>query len=102
MNLAMYYSGNNVLFRKQGLTSAQIRTHIQNVMQLAEVKGIDVTTIDRAITLKDRYGYSYYDSLMLASALESGCEILFSEDMSGGQIIEGQLKIVNPFKVKAI
>jgi predicted nucleic acid-binding protein len=87
----------NVLFKKQGLTSADVWTHVQNVKQIAEVKDIDFATIGKAIALKGRYGYSYYDSLMIASALDSGCEVFFSEDMSGGQTIEGKLLIVNPF-----
>jgi len=41
--------------------------------------------------------HAYYDCLILASALESGCEILFSEDMANQQIIENRLKIVNLF-----
>jgi len=41
--------------------------------------------------------YSYYDSLMLASALEYGCEYFISEDLSSGQIIEKRMTILNPF-----
>jgi predicted nucleic acid-binding protein len=40
--------------------------------------------------------YSFYDSLIIAAALESGCRILYSEDLQRGQSIRG-LKIVNPF-----
>lgn len=47
--------------------------------------------------LGERYGYSYFDSLMLASALEQGCSILYSEDMQHGQILEGGLRIIDPF-----
>lgn len=41
----------------------------------------------------------FYDSLIVASALESECTILYSEDMQPGLVIENQLKIVNPFKL---
>ena len=87
----------NFLFKKQGLTSAQVRVYIQNVEQFAEVLHIDIAIIESAITLKGRYGYSYYDSLMIASALDSDCDILISEDMSDGQLIEERLRIINPF-----
>jgi len=50
-----------------------------------------------ALDLKEKYGYSFFDCLMLASALESGCDVILSEDMGDGQIIENTLKIVNPF-----
>jgi predicted nucleic acid-binding protein len=43
---------------------------------------------------------SYWDSLIISSALESGCKILYTEDMHHNQIIEGKLKIINPFKIK--
>lgn len=45
-----------------------------------------------------RYGYSFYDSLIISAALESECTILYTEDLSHGQLIEKSLKIVNPFK----
>ncbi len=45
-----------------------------------------------------KYKYSYYDSIIIAAALESKCTILYSEDMQHNQIIENKLKIINPFK----
>jgi predicted nucleic acid-binding protein len=63
-----------------------------------EIMIIQRKTINKALNLKDNYGYSYYDCLMLAAALEGNCDTIFTEDMSDGQIIEDQLKIVNPFK----
>jgi predicted nucleic acid-binding protein len=46
-----------------------------------------------------KYGYSFYDALIISAAIESQSQLLFSEDMHGGQMIENQLEIVNPFKV---
>lgn len=54
-------------------------------------------TIIEACKIADRYGYSFYDSLIIAAALECNCNTLFSEDLSNGQVIETKLKIVNPF-----
>jgi predicted nucleic acid-binding protein len=53
--------------------------------------------IQKALKLNSKYGYSYYDCLILASALLNDCEYLYSEDMQHNQLIEGKLKIVNPF-----
>lgn len=50
----------------------------------------------KAIEIKLRYRYSFWDSLIIASALESKCSILYSEDMRSGQVIEGKLTIHNP------
>jgi predicted nucleic acid-binding protein len=52
------------------------------------------STIEQA----DKYGYSFYDSLIISAALDCNCETLYSEDMQHGQIIEKRLKIINPFK----
>jgi predicted nucleic acid-binding protein len=57
------------------------------------------TTIDlcrAALDVKERWGYSYYDSLIIAAALQADCDILYSEDLHNGQKIMG-LTIVNPF-----
>ncbi|HQD57956.1 MAG TPA: PIN domain-containing protein [Candidatus Competibacteraceae bacterium] len=51
----------------------------------------------RALDLHERYRYSFYDSLILAAALEAGCARLYSEDLQDGQQIEG-LTIENPFR----
>lgn len=53
-------------------------------------------TSRKAIEIRRRYRYSYWDSLIIASALESNCSILYSEDMHHGQVIEGKLTIHNP------
>lgn len=52
----------------------------------------------KAIEIQGRYGYSFYDSLIIAAALEGNCKKLYSEDLQDGQQIEG-LTIVDPFKV---
>jgi len=50
-----------------------------------------------ALALEERYGYSWYDSLIIAAALSAGCSRLYSEDLRDGQRIEG-LTIENPFR----
>lgn len=49
-----------------------------------------------ALDIQERYGLSFYDSLILAAALEGGCVRLLSEDLQHGQVIE-TLRIENPF-----
>ena len=50
----------------------------------------------RALDLQTRYRYGFYDSLVIAAALDAGCTRLYSEDLQDGQRIEG-LTIKNPF-----
>jgi predicted nucleic acid-binding protein len=50
----------------------------------------------QAVRLWERYSLAWYDSLIVAAALEGRCEVLFSEDLQHGLEIDG-MRIVNPF-----
>ncbi len=50
-----------------------------------------------ALALQTSTSYGFYDCLILASALHSGATVLFSEDLQHNQLIDGTLRIVNPF-----
>ena len=63
---------------------------------LEPVRPIDVGTHEAAVALARSYGFSFYDALIVASALEAGCDTLLTEDLQAGQRIAG-LTIVNPF-----
>ena len=52
----------------------------------------------RGLDLQERWKFSFYDSLIVAAALEAGCKRLLSEDFQHGQRIEG-LRIENPFRL---
>jgi predicted nucleic acid-binding protein len=52
----------------------------------------------RALELSEQWKYSFYDSLIIAAALQNNCSILYSEDLKDGQIIH-EMEIVDPFKV---
>jgi predicted nucleic acid-binding protein len=51
---------------------------------------------ESGIRVARRYGFSIYDGLILAAAIEAGCSTLFTEDLQHGQVIEG-VRIENPF-----
>lgn len=53
--------------------------------------------IIRALGLKSKYSLSYWDSMIVSTALASNCSILYTEDMQEGLIIENSLRITNPF-----
>jgi predicted nucleic acid-binding protein len=58
---------------------------------------IGMTTHERALGVAQEYGYQIYDALALASALEAKCDVIYSEDLQDGQVIEDRLTIRNPF-----
>lgn len=55
---------------------------------------------EAALQIAMRYGYHIYDALVLAAALNAGCDTIYSEDLQAGQVIEGQLTIRNPFNIR--
>ena len=55
-------------------------------------------TILKATRLAHRYQLAWFDALIVAAALDCGCETLYSEDFSAGQRFEDRLTVVNPFR----
>lgn len=53
-------------------------------------------TILTACHIAEKYQFSFYDSLIIASTLECDCYTLYSEDLQHGQIVENKLIIINP------
>lgn len=59
---------------------------------------VDAATVDEAWLIQDRFGFSYWDALIVASAQAMGCRWLLTEDLQHQQEIVG-LTIINPFQV---
>lgn len=86
-----------VLRRKFRLEWDEITDAVADVRAaLDPVRPVGVDTWAAAVALAGRHRFSFYDSLILASALEAGCDTLLTEDLQAGRRIEG-LTIVNPF-----
>jgi len=70
---------------------------VQSIANECLVAAITYKTVEQAWKTRNRYNFSYWDSLILASSIENACTTVYTEDMQHGQTIEGILKIVNPF-----
>lgn len=81
---------------KNKVNHEAITEYLFEIEEKINVQPIYFNTIKKCLSLKKRYSYSYWDSLILASSLENSCSILYSEDMQHGQLIENKLKIINP------
>ena len=88
----------NVCVKKMGKNVKDIKTAITEIISACKLELVETDTINTALELHNRYNYSYFDCLMLASALNSDCKYIFTEDMSDSQVIYEKLKIVNIFK----
>jgi len=84
---------------KNRAPDALIQDNIESMIRRCEVLLIDTGTIRAAHKLKLRYGFSYWDSLVVATALQGDCAILYSEDLQDGQLIEERRRVVNPLAV---
>lgn len=81
----------NVCGKRLKMTSNEIKKALRAVRTLCSVCPVTAATIGRALDVQARYGYSFYDSVMIASAIEHRCQYLFSEDMKHKQTIEGSM-----------
>ena len=85
---------------KHALTDKDIQNIVLKIIDVCNVSVITIDSIKSAWKLKKQYNLSYWDSLIVASAMENNCDILYSEDMQDRQTLEDKLKIINPFKLK--
>ncbi len=86
-----------VLLDKRRLGRVDACQLARALMQGCDVVSVTPAITDRAITRGERYQFSHWDSLIVAVALETDCETLYSEDMQDGQVFEGRLTVKNPF-----
>jgi len=87
----------SVASRKLGMSYAEISDVLGTIRAVCQTQAVTVDTHERGLDIAERFGFSLYGSMIISSALQSGCDILYSEDMQHGQEIDGQLVVVNPF-----
>lgn len=89
----------SVARRKMGMEWHEVRALSETLRALFKVMPVDEEMHAQGIRLCERYGFSVYDGMIVASALAGGCDRLWSEDMHDGLRVEEQLIISNPFAV---
>lgn len=86
----------NVITRKLNATPEKARQMLDYALIPLWRVNPTRTLYQRGLDLQTRYKLSFYDSLIVAAALDAGCKTLYSEDLQHGQHIEGII-ITNPF-----
>ena len=86
------------LIKKANYTNDDISIFLRNLNNKYKISNLSFATIVHSAEIRKKYKISYWDSLIIASALQNNCTILYTEDMQHKQIIEGSLSIINPFK----
>ena len=89
----------NVARRKLNRSWSEIRAHLAAIRVLCPtVIAIDGGIHEAALRLSERHNFAFFDGLMVAAALRAGSDILWSEDMHDGMIVDERLRIANPFR----
>lgn len=91
-----------VLNEFSNIALLKLKMSIQEVRRFVEIFGqINVVSIDRswtdkALSLKEKFGTQFFDSLLLVAAEENGCDTILTEDLNDGQMY-GSVMAVDPF-----
>lgn len=84
--------------RKLGMSWKEVTEALHGVRVLCpDPVALTITTHEAALSIATRHDYRIYDALIIAAALQSGCDILCTEDMQDGHVIDRRLTIRNPF-----
>ena len=88
----------NVARRKFGKSWQEIRIDVAAIRVVCPViVPINLDTHEAGLRIAERHGFAMFDALMIAAALQAGSSTLWSEDMQDGMIVDGKLRIANPF-----
>ncbi len=88
-----------VALRKHALDSTEVRQFLDGLRMFCDARPLTLEMHELGLEILARYGCQLYDSMIIAAALDSGCRVLYSEDLQHGQVFERRLKVVNPFAV---
>lgn len=87
----------NVCLRRWKYFKSRVASLIDVFAEECNYVVLDKYTILRASKIMHKYDFQYFDALIISAALNSGCEIFYSEDMHHQLLVENQLRIINPF-----
>jgi predicted nucleic acid-binding protein len=89
----------NVLRSKRGRPWLEVSAFLSGLRLQLELQPLTVGIHETGLRLAERYGFAIYDSFIVAAALATNCDTLWSEDMQHGMVVDGRLTISNPFKI---
>jgi predicted nucleic acid-binding protein len=87
----------NVARRKMGMSWSETRDFLSMVRSLLKVEPVTIEIHVTGTHLAEVYRLSVYDAMIASAALLAACDTLFSEDLQDGLLINGRLRVVNPF-----
>jgi predicted nucleic acid-binding protein len=88
----------NVARRKMRLSWEETRAFLAILRGTLTIHPVTIDTHDTGLALAERYNLSTFDAMIAASAIQAGCDTLWSEDMQHGAVLDRRLRISNPFR----
>ena len=87
----------NVTKRLLKLPKNELMDKADKLFRVCEIVSMNQMTITKAKDLIIKYDFQLFDSLIVASALQANCTVLYSEDLHHNLLVENQLRVINPF-----
>lgn len=87
----------NVVRRKLSMPRPEVNEVLALIRSICPCEPLTVEVHDRGRLVAERHGVNIYDAMIVVAALVSQCDTLYSEDMQHGLLIDGQLRIRDPF-----
>ncbi|MCB9664964.1 MAG: PIN domain-containing protein [Alphaproteobacteria bacterium] len=89
----------NVALRRfeRPMSLDEARAYLDVVLAPLCLVHTSIPLVERALAVRLRWGFSWFDALVVAGAMEAGCSVLYSEDLQHGQDLDG-LRVVDPFR----
>jgi predicted nucleic acid-binding protein len=78
-----------------GLSREEARADIRDLLTWRPID-VSAEVLEQAWSIEDRYGFSWWDSMILAAARRLRCDYFLSEDLQGGQDVDGVV-VIDPF-----
>jgi predicted nucleic acid-binding protein len=86
-----------VLLRKFSFPKNELEGIINFFNEQFIITSLTTSILQKTIDIIKKYDLSFWDSMMIAAALNNHCNIFYTEDLTHQQIIENKLQIINPF-----
>lgn len=87
----------NVMRKKRAVPIEALQEVVRELASIFTISLVSIETINHALAISQNFKYSYFDSLIIASAIENSCSVLYSEDMHHKHMVSKELIILNPF-----
>jgi len=91
----------NVARRKMRASWPETRGMLASLRGLLSVRPVTTEVHEAGLVIAERYRLAVYDAMIAASALDAGCNTLWSEGLQDGMVLSGQVRVANPFSARS-